>query len=185
MSPDMTDPAIIDERHELSELAQIDLLRKLALYWDGQWFLNSVEEFGLEAAVRLNQRVRSSFGRIEMRSILKAAKKRQADDLTDSIRLLNTYLDVFMGRRLKTAFAQTSPAEATVHVMNCPAFEGAKRAALPRSDQACVACATLWPVWLSTLLPDHRIDFRVLHQLGTGAPHCEFTIHVERDTSQD
>ena len=179
MNSETAYPHTIDESYDVTRPAQIDMLRKLALYWDGQWFLNCVDEFGLDAAIRLNQRVRASFGRIEMRSVLKAAKKKQADDLTDAIRLLNTYLDVFMGKRLKARFVQLSPTQATAQVTHCPAYEGAKRAKLPRSDQACVACDTLWPVWLHTLLPDRAVRFQTVRQRGTGAPDCHFTIHIE------
>ena len=49
--------------YTLSDIEQVRMLRKLMLYWDGQWFLKTVEAFGLEAAVELNARVRAPFGR--------------------------------------------------------------------------------------------------------------------------
>lgn len=56
--------------YPLSDKIKIDMLRKLALFWDGQWFLKTVDEVGLEAAIRLNAKVRIAFGRIEMRTLL-------------------------------------------------------------------------------------------------------------------
>ncbi|RPI49646.1 MAG: hypothetical protein EHM56_12060, partial [Chloroflexi bacterium] len=58
--------------YRLSPEDQVHMLRRLMLYWDGQWFLKAVDAFGLDAAVALNARVRASFGRIEMRLLLKA-----------------------------------------------------------------------------------------------------------------
>ena len=52
--------------YNLSGDQQARMLRRLMLYWDGQWFLKAVEAFGLEEAIALNARVRASFGRIEM-----------------------------------------------------------------------------------------------------------------------
>ena len=36
--------------YELSDAQQARMLRKLMLFWDGQWFLKAAEAFGLEAA---------------------------------------------------------------------------------------------------------------------------------------
>ena len=99
---------IVDEQYRIPDSAQVDMLRKLALYWDGQWFLRTVEEFGLDAGIRANAQVRASFGRIEMRTILKTLKKKKANDLADAMQLLKTYLGVFMGKRLRTKFSLLS-----------------------------------------------------------------------------
>jgi len=171
---------LIEEKYDIAQAEQIEMLRKLLLYWDGQWFLKTVEEFGLEAGVRTNARVRSSFGRLEMRAILKAARKKKADDLADALVLLNSYLDVFMGERLKAVFSLMSDTEAHIAVTHCPAYEGAKRAHLERTDQACVACAGLWPTWLSVLLPDNDITVDIPEQQGRGDSRCLFNVHMQK-----
>ena len=158
----------------LSDLDQVKLLRKLMLYWDGQWFLKTAEQFGLDAAIDLNARVRASFGRIEMRLLLKAVGKSQADNLPDALHLLETYSGAFMGSTLRAEFRVLGPQEAEVHVSRCAAYEGAKRAALPRADQACVACETLWSAWLEILLPEDPIQIDILQRQGTGDSICQF-----------
>ena len=40
------------ELYPLSDQTKVRMLRKLALYWDGQWFLQAVGMFGLESAIR-------------------------------------------------------------------------------------------------------------------------------------
>lgn len=168
-----------NSKYALTHAAQADMLRRLALYWDGQWFLKTVEEFGLDAGLRINARVRASFGKIEMRSILKALHKKKADDLPDALDILEAYLQVFMGDRLRATFSLLSKDQAIVNVTHCPAFEGGKRAALERIDQSCVACEGLWPTWLTSLLPSQDIRLEVAQTQGRGDLLCEFRISIQ------
>jgi hypothetical protein len=164
--------------YSISALDQAQMLRRLMLYWDGQWFLKSVETVGLEAAIDLNARVRTSFGRIEMRLLLKTLGKKQANDLTDALQMLETYADTFMGRGLRADFAALETDRAEVTIRRCAAFEGAKRASLARVDQACVACETLWNMWLETLLPDTPARVKYPARQGMGDPVCRFVIQI-------
>jgi hypothetical protein len=171
-----------EERYPLSDADQAKMLRKLMMYWDGQWFLKAVEAFGLEAAIELNARVRSSFGRIEMRALLHTVGKAQADDLADAMRLLDTYAAAFLGGTIRAEFVAQDANRAEVLVRRCAAYEGAKRAALPRQDQACVACETLWNAWLETLLPGTRVEVHYPMRQGMGDLTCRFVIETDLET---
>jgi hypothetical protein len=70
---------------------------------------------------------------------------------------------------------------AEIVVRRCAAYEGAKRAALPRVDQACIACEGLWNAWLETLLPGYQVDVQYPLRQGKGDAHCLFLIHVYQD----
>ncbi|MEW6233053.1 MAG: hypothetical protein AB1566_12175 [Chloroflexota bacterium] len=65
--------------HLLSDAAKLKVLQKLMLYWDGQWYLKVVDRYGLEEAIALNRRVRTAFGRIEMRTMLQALRLGKGD----------------------------------------------------------------------------------------------------------
>ena len=162
--------------YRLSDEVKVDILRKLVFFWDGQWFLKTVDEFGLEAAIRLNARVRTAFGRIEMRTLLRALGKRRADDLDDAICLIATYGEVLMGGFLRADFQVVIPTQAEVLIYRCAAYEGAKMARLERVDQACVACETLWVAWFEVLLPNTPVTVRYPLRQGKGDPHCHFII---------
>lgn len=162
--------------YQLTDADQAQMLGKLMLYWDGQWFLKTVEAFGLEAAIDLNARVRTSFGRIEMRTLLKVVGKTGADDLPDAMHLLETYSRAFLRGRLRAEFTVLDGDRAQVIVSRCAAFEGAKLAALPRQDQACVACETLWNAWFETLLPGVEWDVEYPMRQGKGDPVCKFVV---------
>lgn len=168
--------------YPLSDEVKVTMLRKLALFWDGQWFLKTVDEIGLEAAIRLNARVRTAFGRIEMRTLLRALGKRRADDLADAIRLVTTYGEVLMGGILRADFQTKTPTRAEVLIYRCAAYEGAKMARLDRVDQACVACETLWDAWFEILLPDTPVNVRYPMRQGKGDPHCHFIITLPSDS---
>jgi hypothetical protein len=163
------------ELYTLSAADKVKMLRKLALFWDGQWFLRSVEKFGLEEAVDLNAAVRTAFGRIEMRTMLKALGKKEADDLTDAVRMIATHSDLLLGRGVRAEY-ETHDRRARIVVRRCAAFEGAKRANLPRHDQSCVTCETLWDAWFRALLPDAEISVAYPQRQGMGDPVCEFVV---------
>jgi hypothetical protein len=163
------------ELYDISDADKVKMLRKLALFWDGQWFLRSVEKFSLEEAVELNAAVRTSFGRIEMRTMLKAVHKKAADDLTDAVRMIATHSDLLLGPGVRATY-ETDDKKARIVVRRCAAFEGAKRANLPRQDQACVTCETLWDAWFEALLPDADISVAYPQRQGMGDPVCEFLV---------
>ena len=163
------------ELYPIPDSDKVKMLRKLAMFWDGQWFLASVDKFDLESAIELNATVRSAFGRIEMRTMLKAAGKREADDLADAVRMVATHADLLLGRTVRADY-QVEDGGARIVVRRCAAFEGAKRANLPRHDQACVTCETLWETWLQALLPEARITVRYPQRQGKGDPICEFIV---------
>lgn len=166
------------ELYPLSDADKVKMLRKLALFWDGQWFLRSVEKFGLQAAIELNAAVRTAFGRIEMRTMLRALGKKQADDLNDALRIIATHADLLLGPGVRADY-HPNQGSARMVVHRCAAFEGAKRANLERQDQACVTCETLWDAWFRVLLPGAQIAVQYPQRQGMGDPVCEFIVVTE------
>jgi hypothetical protein len=166
------------EIYPIPDAKKVKMLRKLALYWDGQWFLKGVEKFGLEKAIELNALVRTAFGRIEMRTLLQAVGKKHADDLPDALRMIATHTDLLLGPGVNADY-QMGDGVARVLVHRCAVFESAKRANLPRFDQACVTCETLWDSWFEILLPETTIAVQYPQRQGKGDPVCEFIIEQE------
>ncbi len=48
--------------------ARVQMMLKLAVAWDGQWFLKVYDKFGWDVASEINARVRGSWSKIEMMS---------------------------------------------------------------------------------------------------------------------
>jgi hypothetical protein len=163
-------------------LETIDLLRimpRLMLSWDGQWFLKICDEFDWETAARLNARARAAFGRIEMRTMLRALGKRYADDLPDAVRVLRTYIEGVFEAGFVADLRVTGD-RLDAFVTTCVAWEGARQAALERTDQACLACEMLWIAWFKALLPNRRIAFDIQGRMGYGDPRCHFVLQFNR-----
>ena len=154
-------------------------LPRLMLAWDGQWFLKVHDELDWETAVCLNARVRAAFGRIEMRMMLKALGKRYADDVPDAVRVIRTYVGQVFAAGFEGDFRATE-ARMETYVTECAAWEGAKRAALERTNQACIACEGLWRAWFRTLLPNRSIGVNIHESMGDGDAQCHIVVEVER-----
>ncbi|KFD41521.1 hypothetical protein HX99_05905 [Peptococcaceae bacterium SCADC1_2_3] len=155
----------------LPETTKSELLSKLMLAWDGQWFLKVVEEFGLEYGLKLNTRVRLAFARIEMRSLLEALNKKRADNFEEAIRIIIYYcrevLNISSQHEIEIVNHST-----TIKVTFCPILENCRRANLPRYDQACLGCPQLWQEWLKTLLPEEKCYVQAVKQMGRNDEFC-------------
>lgn len=154
----------------------IKLLSKLLLAWDGQWFLKTVQEIGLEKAIEQNARVRTSFAKIEMRQMLKILGIEKAKNLREAVDIIQEYSKLFGGNRIQADWDLRGETEATIRVHRCPALEGAKKAGLARVDQPCVACERLWPTWFSVLLPEKQWTCTIPESMGRGAKICRIEI---------
>jgi len=155
------------------------LLALLAMAWDGQWFLKVYDEYGWEAAARLNSRVRAAFGRIEMRRMLRALGKRAADDLEDAVRIIRTYFQEVLAAGFDAEFAVEGD-RVEIIVTRCAALSGSRRAGLERHDQSCIACQGLWQAYCEVLLPDIPVEVEVRERMGHGAPKCHIVICAGR-----
>jgi hypothetical protein len=158
---------------QTADLMQI--LPRLMLAWDGQWFLKVCDEFGWETAAGLNARVRAAFARISMRAMLEVLGKRSADDLQDAVRIVRAYIEQVFAAGFAGDFRVASD-RLDAYVTECAAWQGAKLAALERTDQACIACEKVWVAWFKTLLPQPDISFDIHSRMGYGAPRCHFVL---------
>jgi hypothetical protein len=156
------------------------MLALLAMAWDGQWFLKVCDEYGWEAATRLNARVRSAFGRIEMRRMLRAVGKQAADDLEDGAEIIRSYFQEVLAAGFDAEFV-TEGNRVEVTVTRCAALLGSMRAGLERHDQPCAACPGLWRTYFEVLLPDTPVEIEMVEQMGCGASRCHIVIY-ERST---
>ncbi len=151
------------------------LLGRLMLAWDGQWFLKVAESCGLEKAVALNARVRTSFGRIEIREYLKALGLGRAESVEQAVRLLDRYGRIFLRDGMRAEWSVT-PEGVEIAVSRCLPQEGAARAGL-KPDTPCIACETVWGAWLETALPGTKWDTEVPCAMGRGAATCRIVVN--------
>ena len=160
------------------------MLALLAMAWDGQWFLKVFDEYGWEAAARLNARVRAAFGRIEMRRMLRALGKPAAADFDDAMGIIIAYYRHVLAAGFDATFT-TEGDRAEITVTRCAAYMGSRRAGLERHDQACIACRGLWHAYFEVLLPDTPIEVELGEQMGRGAARCAIFIRAGRTNDSE
>ena len=115
-----------------------------------------------------------SFGRIEMREVLRALGKERAGSVEEAIRIIELYAEAFMGGGLQARWERDG-AGVELQVLRCSPQAGAAKAGL-RPDTPCIACAELWNVWFASLLPGSRWKTEIREAMGRGAPACRIRI---------
>jgi hypothetical protein len=164
----------MSDRYDLPPEKAIELLRRLMLSWDGQWFLKTSQAFGVEKGVELNARTRASFGRFEMREFLKALDHPGAATVQEAAELVHAYHRFFLGGGMEAAF-EIDGDTVTVAVSRCAPQQGAARAGL-RPDTPCISCETVWNAWLGTALAGSRWTTDVQAAMGRGASACKIVL---------
>ena len=163
--------------YSLTESDRADLMARLAMAWDGQWFLKVYDEFGWDMAATINAHVRQAFGRIEMLLLMRSLGKHRAEDLQDAVHLLRAYYNQVFIAGFQGSFEVCGN---TVHisVTKCAAMEGSQKAGLERRDQACIACAGLFQIFFETLLRGQTVIVDTIEQMGCGAERCHSIVRL-------
>jgi hypothetical protein len=164
----------MSDKHDLPPEQAIELLSRLMLSWDGQWFLKVAQACGVEKGVELNALTRASFGRIEMREFLRALRHPGAASIQEATELVHAYQSLFLGRGVDATF-EVDGDTVSVAVGRCSPQEGAGRAGL-RPDTPCVACETVWDAWLGAAMPGSRWTTDVQAAMGRGAGACKIVL---------
>ena len=172
------------EEYAIPAETRARMLALLAMAWDGQWFLKVYDEYGWEAAARMNARVRAAFGRIEMRRMLRALGKESAADLEDAVHIVQVYFRDVLAAGFDAAFRNDRD-RAEITVTRCAAYLGSKRAGLERHDQACIACRGLWHAYFEVLLPGTPVEVELKEQMGHGAARCTIAIRAGRSDDSE
>lgn len=75
----------MDENHLPDDEAQRELLRRCWYSHDARWYAAVAEEFGMEAANRLNRRAVQALGRVEVRRLIRALGLEEVADLEEFV----------------------------------------------------------------------------------------------------
>lgn len=143
---------------------QTEILRWLMFAWDSQWQARAVAQYGPAEASRLNARVRSAFGKVEMKALLSLVGKERAVSLGDAANLLETYFSFvwgdqgFQGRFSPPETGPDGLDRLTVQVRQMTALESLKKATRAAGEDPSLACEMLWTAWLETLLPGTQVQ---------------------------
>ena len=87
--------AVLVGEPTLSGAQEKELLRKCWYTHDARWFMSVAQEFGLEAANRLNKRTCRALGEAEMRRLIKALGIAAPTDMRELVRVVKTAFRLF------------------------------------------------------------------------------------------
>ncbi len=143
---------------------QTEVLRWLMYAWDSQWQARTLALYGPIETARLSARVRSAFGKVEMKALLALVGKERAINLADAAELLEAYFGFvwgergFQGRFLPLETSPNGLARLTVQIKKMTALDSLKKAAQAAGEDPRLPCEMLWNAWLETLLPNTQVQ---------------------------
>ncbi|MFX1277473.1 MAG: DUF6125 family protein [Promethearchaeota archaeon] len=139
---------------------------------DGQWFLKSKKEYGIEEANQLNQKVVFSIGKIEAKHILSALsiKKGTIRSISELFKLINTFMEVIIPKIMKFKFVVHSENEGIAIVNKCFIWKEVEKSK-ETSEYKC-ACNFRHRGWLEAMGVNG--DIIPLKRISDGDNRCEF-----------
>jgi hypothetical protein len=99
------------------------LLRDIWISHDGQWVLKAVQEFGFDAANKLNHAVIRSLGKIEIRRLMAVAKWGEIKNSEDFKRLLDIACGLYMPEEHHYEIKRLDDSSVLGHVLECYVFK--------------------------------------------------------------
>ena len=116
--------------NRLSFEMEKDLLIKGWMSHDARWFMAVAEDFGIDAASRMNQMVARELGRVEMKRFMKALTLSSPKNMDEYLNLKKAALSLFgpdlIEYEIKTLDHQTYE----MHLKRCFAYENIVRAGI-------------------------------------------------------
>jgi hypothetical protein len=123
----------------LSNETREDLLRKNWYSHDARWFAAVVEEFGLEAANRLNRRVVRAVGQVETRRLANALNVERASNLSGFLQMLETGRELYVAPPLIEMEARAiDESSYEIRVSRCFVAENIQRAGIAEAYECAV-----------------------------------------------
>lgn len=163
---------LLKEKYTIPLETQKFILQMCWAQHDGQWFLKSKKEYGIEAANQLNQKVVFSMGKIEAKHILNALsiKKGTIKSISELFKLINTFMDVIIPKIMKFKFIVHSNNEGLAIVNKCFIWKEVEKSK-EASEYKC-ACNFRHRGWLEAMGVNG--DIVPLKRISDGDNRCEF-----------
>ncbi len=162
----------LKEKYKIPLETQKFILQMCWAQHDGQWFLKSKKEYGIEEANQLNQKVVFSIGKIEAKYILSALgiKKGTIKSISELFKLINTFMDVIIPKIMKFKFIVHSNNEGLAIVNKCFIWKEVEKSK-EASEYKC-ACNFRHKGWLEAMGVNG--DIVPLKLISNGDNMCKF-----------
>jgi len=146
------------------------LLRNIWRLHDGRWFLKSVEQFGFDAATKLNLAVVKSIARIEMKQLLAETDFGELKDIKDLQALMETAALLYFPEEHKYEFKIVDNNTFVGHVLECYVHKMVSKAGMTAIHRC--AAKLRFDSWCQAM----GLDGEVINEKGTGS--CNGTCDI-------
>ena len=142
---------ILKEKFDINLATQKFILQMCWAQHDGQWFLKSKRELGIQKANDLNKKVIFSMGKIEAKHIMNAlgVKKGTLRTIPEVFKMMNTFMDVIIPKIMKFRFMVHSDKEGDGVIKKCFIWEEVKKS--KKENEYTCACIHRHLGWLNAL----------------------------------
>ena len=161
---------IIKEKHDINIKTQKFILQMCWAQHDGQWFLKSKRELGIQKANDLNKRVIFSIGKIEAKHIMSAlgVRKGTINTIPEVFKIMNTFMDVIIPKIMKFRFVAYSDKEGDGIIKKCFIWEEVKKS--KKENEYSCACMFRHRGWLDAL--GIACDLNAIKRFPDGDNEC-------------
>jgi hypothetical protein len=146
------------------------LLRNIWRLHDGRWFLKSVEQFGFDAATKLNLAVVKSIARIEMKQLLAETDFGALKDTKDLQALMETAALLYFPEEHKYEFKIVDNNTFVGHVLECYVHKMVSKAGMTAIHRC--AAKLRFDSWCQAM----GLDGEVINEKDTG--NCDGTCDI-------
>jgi len=146
------------------------LLRNIWRLHDGRWFLKSVEQFGFDAATKLNLAVVKSIARTEMKQLLAETDFGELKNIKDLQALMETAALLYFPEEHKYEFRVVDSNTFVGHVLECYVHKMVSKAGTTGIHQC--AAKLRFDSWCQAM----GLDGEVINEKDTGS--CNGTCDI-------
>jgi len=146
------------------------LLRNIWRLHDGRWFLKSVEQFGFDAATKLNLAVVKSIARTEMKQLLAETDFGELKNMKDLQALMETAALLYFPEEHKYEFRVVDSNTFVGHVLECYVHKMVSKAGTTGIHQC--AAKLRFDSWCQAM----GLDGEVINEKDTGS--CNGTCDI-------
>ena len=172
---------ILKEKFDINLATQKFILQMCWAQHDGQWFLKSKRELGIQKANELNQNVIFSMGKIEAKHIMNALgiKRGTIKTIPEIFKIMNTFMDVIIPKIMNFSFVVHSDKEGDGVVKKCFIWEEVKKS--KKENEYSCACMFRHRGWLDAL--GVECDLNAIKRFPDGDDKCvlKFTIEDSKE----
>jgi len=166
------------DKFEIPLKTQKFILQMCWAQHDGQWFLKTKKEFGIEKGNNLNKNVIRSMGKIEARHIMNALGIHKGDikSIPECFKLFNTFMNVLIPKVMKFKFYVESNNEGLAIVEKCFIWKEVQKSR--KENEYICACNSRHRGWLEAIGVNGKII--ALKRKSEGDNTCEFRFKLSQ-----